>query len=150
MITGKWIDGYQKSSLKDADMIKQKVFVEEQGVAEEIVFDERDELSIHLVVYDNDEPVACGRMTKIGTQLVFGRIATLKEHRGKGYGDFVMRLLIRKAFDMGEEKQYLHSQLSAKGFYEKLGFKAYGDVYEEAGIPHISMVHEGDVGGCKK
>jgi predicted GNAT family N-acyltransferase len=45
---------------------------------------------------------------------------------------------------MGGERQVVHAQLPVRGFYEKLGFTAYGDVYEEAGIPHISMERFGD------
>ena len=40
-----------------------------------------------------------------------------------------------------------HVQLGVKGFYDKLGFKAVGDIYEEVGIEHITMVHNGDVVG---
>jgi predicted GNAT family N-acyltransferase len=49
---------------------------------------------------------------------------------------------------MGGERQIVHAQVRARGFYEKMGFIAEGDVYQDAGIPHITMVHEGDVEGC--
>jgi predicted GNAT family N-acyltransferase len=45
----------------------------------------------------------------------------------------------------------VHAQVPVRGFYEKLGFAAYGEVYEEAGIPHISMERFGDtVPLCKE
>jgi hypothetical protein len=34
----------------------------------------------------------------------------------------------------------LHAQISAQGFYERLGFTPRGEVYAEVGIPHIEMV----------
>ena len=33
----------------------------------------------------------------------------------------------------------LHAQVSAIGFYEKFGFEAFGEQYDEAGIEHQSM-----------
>jgi predicted GNAT family N-acyltransferase len=45
---------------------------------------------------------------------------------------------------MGGERQVLHAQLPVRGFYEKLGFTAFGDVFDDAGILHISMEHFGD------
>jgi predicted GNAT family N-acyltransferase len=33
----------------------------------------------------------------------------------------------------------LHAQLSAKGFYDRLGYAPEGEVFEEAGIPHLVM-----------
>ncbi|NBO42976.1 MAG: GNAT family N-acetyltransferase [Betaproteobacteria bacterium] len=33
----------------------------------------------------------------------------------------------------------LHAQCSAEGFYRRLGFKAQGDVFQDAGIDHIEM-----------
>nr|WP_255538814.1 GNAT family N-acetyltransferase [Polynucleobacter sp. Latsch14-2] len=34
----------------------------------------------------------------------------------------------------------MHAQVLAIPFYEKLGFQAYGDIYDEAGIPHRNMI----------
>ncbi len=137
-------------SLDDAYMVREAVFIKEQGVHVDLERDEHDLKAVHIVVYDGKEPVACGRVIfPDNNTATLGRIAVLKEHRGSGYGDLVVRMLIRHAFDSGYEKQYVHSQLPARGFYEKLGFKAYGDEYMEAGIMHISMVHVGDVfGSC--
>jgi predicted GNAT family N-acyltransferase len=33
----------------------------------------------------------------------------------------------------------LHAQCSAEGFYRRLGFKAHGEVFQDAGIDHIEM-----------
>ena len=149
MITGKWFDGFAKSELADINQIKNTVFVKEMGMTRDDVFDEGEFPAVHLAVYDNGKPVACGKIIKDGSRLCFGQIASLPEHRGKGYGDFVMRLLIRKAFDMGAEKQYVNVPVAVRGFFERLGFVPEGDIGEEADIHCIVMVHTGDVGGCK-
>ena len=33
----------------------------------------------------------------------------------------------------------LHAQVSARGFYERAGYAAVGEEYEEAGIRHVTM-----------
>jgi predicted GNAT family N-acyltransferase len=37
---------------------------------------------------------------------------------------------------------YLSAQVRVKGFYEKLGYKMTGDVYDDEGVPHILMYKE--------
>ena len=144
MLTAEWFSG-------DADLtaihdIRREVFIKEQGVSEADEMDGTDISAIHLLVRDDGIPVATGRMLIEDETFMLWRIAVLKNHRGKKYGDFVVRLLIRKSFEMGGVEQHLHSQVHAKGFYEKLGFKTVTDEYTEAGIPHVGMVRVGDIG----
>jgi len=148
MITAEWFAG--DGDLTGIHMIRRAVFIGEQGVSEAEEMDGTDMEAIHLLVRDNGAPVATGRIIVIDEKFYIGRVAVLKEHRGKKYGDFTMRLLIRKAYDMGGTEQHLHAQTQARGFYEKLGFTAISDEYMEANIPHVDMVRYGDVGGeCK-
>ena len=39
----------------------------------------------------------------------------------------------------GVTRAALGAQLDALGFYERLGFTAYGDVFDDAGIDHRMM-----------
>jgi predicted GNAT family N-acyltransferase len=139
--------------MKDAHQIRRSVFIEEQNVPDAIEMDGLDEDAVHLVVYEDKKPVATGRMLINDghgggdNELTIGRVAVLKEKRGRGYGGLVMRMLIRKAFEKGFTMQYIHAQVSVRGFYETLGFQAYGGAYEEAGIPHLPMRRKGDIGG---
>ena len=66
----------------------------------------------------------------------------MKEYRHKGYGDFVVRMLIDKAFTMGAKEIFVDAQLHAVDFYKTIGFRPVGDVFEEAGIEHQKMVVE--------
>ncbi len=143
MLEAKWINGYE--DLADAHMIRIKVFIDEQGISWEDEMDDKDKDAMHLVLYDDKKPVATGRVLWNNGDFVIGRVAVLKEYRGKKYGDFIMRIMIRKAFECGGTKQFIHAQTAAIGFYEKLGFAAYGDEFMEDGIPHVSMVREGDI-----
>lgn len=148
MIFGKWYDA--GDNLKDAYEIRTRVFVEEQNISKNIEFDNKDKFSNHLVVYKDDMPVATGRLLIENNKYILGRIAVLKEERGNKYGDLVLRMLIRKAFDLGADIIELHSQLSAVEFYKKLGFKVIGKPYEEASILHVNMIKDSDdIDRCK-
>lgn len=137
MIQGKYL--FYNDDLTDAFNIRKAVFQIEQGVDESTEFDNLDKNAIHVVVYEKGKAVATGRLVFEGNVFHIGRIAVLKEERGKKYGDFTVRLLIDKAFLMGAKEVILGSQLHAVDFYKKIGFIPFDKEYEEAGISHQMM-----------
>jgi acetyltransferase len=133
----KWV---KKDVSADGRYIRTVVFVDEQDVMPEEEFDGSDKYAENVVMYVEGKAVATGRII-VGNrgECLIGRIACLKEYRGNGYGTVIMKELIRRCKEKGFDTVYLHSQSRARGFYEKLGFKAFGDMYMEANILHISM-----------
>ena len=142
MITAEWIDG----DWNDAYAVRREVFIREQNVPPELEIDGSDDQATGVVVYENKKPVATGRLILENGEMTIGRVAVLKECRGQGLGDLVVRMLIRRAVETGYAKQIAHAQTHARGFYAKLGFYEVGEEYYDAGILHITMVHEGDIG----
>lgn len=126
--------------LIDAFTIRRKVFIEEQGVPEDIELDSLDQTSEHIVICDENQPIGTGRLIVEDGTFLIGRVAVLKEYRSQKIGSIVVNALKAKAFDEGANEVHLHAQKVVQGFYEKLGFKAYGEDFEEAGILHISMM----------
>ncbi|WP_375753888.1 GNAT family N-acetyltransferase [Vibrio sp. HN007] len=116
--------------------IRNTVFTKEQNVDPDIDFDGQDLHSIHAVVFVGKEAVATGRILSDGH---IGRVAVLKEHRGKQYGTLILSELERVAVTNNYKRIYLGSQLHAVNFYSKLGYTIYGEQYEEAGIQHRLM-----------
>lgn len=149
MLTLQWFFG-DKEDLAHAHHIRRVVFMEEQHVSEAEEYDGTDGACIHLVAYDQDEPVSTGRIMIKKDDFIIGRVATLKSHRGKGYASVVMEALIDACVTMGGHRKILHAQLTARTFYEKLGFTAYGDVFVDAGIDHIAMEHFGTNRQCQR
>jgi len=147
MLELKWFFG--DKGLDDAYAIRREVFVQEQNVSEADEYDGTDGACTHLVLYEDGIPIATGRIMITGNDYVIGRVAVLKAHRGKQLGFGIMQTLIEACCVMGSERQILHAQTHARGFYEKLGFAAYGEEFEEAGIPHIAMEHFGSAKCCK-
>lgn len=146
MLKAVWLNGYQ--DLSDAYYIRRKVFIEEQGVPEEDEMDNKDSLAMHLVLYDDEKPAGTARVVIDKDKFVIGRIAVLKEKRGQKYGDFIVRLAIRKIFTSGGKTQYIYAQTAAVPFYEKLGFEKFGEEYMDCGIPHFPMKRSGDIECC--
>ncbi|WEV45374.1 GNAT family N-acetyltransferase [Streptococcaceae bacterium ESL0687] len=128
----------------DALRIRNKVFVEEQGVPYSMEVDEEEPLCIHFVLYNDDqEAVATARLLpKNEKEFVLQRMAVLKEFRGQGFAKTLVEDLL--AFSKAEKfkKINLHAQLTAKGFYQTFGFEEFGQIFDEAGIDHINMAME--------
>jgi len=71
--------------------------------------------------------------------LSLGRLAVTREARGLGIGAVLVRAIEEAARARGLAAVDLHAQTHALGFYERLGYVAYGTEYMEAGIPHRPM-----------
>jgi predicted GNAT family N-acyltransferase len=98
--------------------------------------DDNDAVSIHAVAWRDGRAVGTGRLLPDGH---IGRMAVLKNWRGKGVGRELLRALMRKARERGDREVVLSSQVHAMGFYANEGFKPEGPVYLEAGIDHQDM-----------
>lgn len=79
--------------LRDAFSVRKQVFVNEQRVSAEEEYDEFEETSTHVVIYDNDVPVGAGRFRTIDGIGKMERICVLASHRKKGIGKIVMDAL---------------------------------------------------------
>ena len=124
--------------------LRRAVFIEEQGIAEAEEWDGRDGDAIHLLARDaTGAAVGTARILTDGATGKIGRVAVLQSARGTGAG----AALIRAALDRlratpGISRAKLGAQTHAIGFYEKLGFAAYGPEYDDAGIPHRDMAQD--------
>lgn len=124
----------------DAKLIREEVFIQEQGFQNE--FDEADETAISLVLYLDGTPIATGRLTKIDPATYqIGRIAVRKEYRHQKVGSYLMGFLCTKARELGAKTAIVHAQVDKRLFYERLGFREFGDgvVDEDEGVPHIYL-----------
>ncbi|WP_134681631.1 GNAT family N-acetyltransferase [Paracoccus ravus] len=124
--------------------IRHEVFVIEQAVPETEEWDGKDGEAIHLIARD-DQGTAIGtaRILFDGATGKIGRVAVLKSARGTGAGAALIRAALDELAALpGITKAKLGAQTHAIGFYEKLGFTAYGPEYDDAGIPHRDMIRE--------
>jgi predicted GNAT family N-acyltransferase len=120
--------------------LRTRVFVEEQGVPPEIEQDAADETAVHVLSRDDaGRVVATGRLLVRGSTAGIGRMAADAAVRGRGHGAAVLAELHRQAAVRGVTEIELHAQVTARRFYERAGYTAVGEEYEEAGITHITM-----------
>ena len=122
----------------DSAAIRRAVFEEEQGFEHE--FGDAVDGMVHIVLYDGDVPVAVCRIIpgKDG-ECHIGRIAVVREYRGRGIGSAVVTEAEDVARSMGFRESLLSAQVRAKGFYETLGYEAFGDEYLDEYCPHVMM-----------
>jgi predicted GNAT family N-acyltransferase len=117
--------------------VREPVFVQEQQVPLELEWDDLDPLCVHVLARDAaGHPIGTGRLTP---EHKIGRMAVLREWRGRGVGAALLQALIDEAVHHRLPAVSLHAQTSAIGFYAKHGFVPYGERFMEAGIEHQSM-----------
>ena len=134
------IKSWQEAS-QDAYLIREKVFIQEQGVPEDMELDKFDHISNHALAYEGRLCVGTGRLVRLNSHHAkIGRMAVLSAFRYRGIGKAILSRLITLAKAEGVLTLILHSQVSVIPFYEKFGFIAKGAVYDEAEISHRNMM----------
>lgn len=121
--------------------IRQRVFVEEQGVQADLERDEQDGQALHWLGWREGRAAGTARLIACDQKKArVGRVAVLPEWRSSGLGRELMEEIHRWAQARPVEQILLAAQLNVVPFYEKLGYQAEGEVFEEAGILHQRMV----------
>ena len=134
IITGGW-----EQLQKDAKLIREQVFIQEQGIAPEDEWDDLDATVLHFIVYDREQPIATARLLP---QHSVGRVAVLMPYRKQGIGKILMEHIIEYARQQNLPYLKLSAQTYVTAFYEALGFVGQGEEYLDCAIPHIDMTLE--------
>ncbi|MBW8367474.1 MAG: GNAT family N-acetyltransferase [Arenimonas sp.] len=125
------------ADLEQLRHVRETVFVAEQQVPIEEEWDELDPHCRHVIARDlQNRPIGTGRLTP---EHKIGRMAVLREWRGRGVGDALLVALIDQARTQGWTEVSLNAQVSAESFYARHGFEPYGPRFMEAGIEHQAM-----------
>jgi len=120
--------------------VREKVFVDEQGVPSELEWDEWDERCEHAVACDSKgRAIGTARLVPDGR---IGRMAVLAQWRGHGVGAALLEALVALARERSMPRVTLHAQTRAAGFYRRFGFNERGGEFLEAGIAHVEMTIE--------
>jgi predicted GNAT family N-acyltransferase len=126
--------------LKSAFDVRRKVFVEEQGISEDIELDEHDREALHIIARDGERVIGTARVLfLVPSQAKIERMAILKPFRGKGIGSKIISFLDETLRNRQINQVFLHAQYPVVGFYRSCGFKESGSPFREAGIRHIKM-----------
>lgn len=120
-ITIKQIDS--DDELADALGIRHQIFVEEQDIPVDLEHDELDSESIHIIAYHCDKAIATARLSiLIDSPAILARVAVIKEYRGEGIGQMLVRKLEEIAMEKGVHEIVLHPHDYLGKFYNDLGY----------------------------
>ena len=120
--------------------IRTGVFIDEQGFKDE--FDETDKTCSHIVLYDNETPVATCRYFEENGVYHIGRVAVIKEYRNQHSGNEIMQIAEAEILKENGKQIEVSAQVRIKDFYKKLGYKEFGNVYFDEYCEHIAMRKE--------
>ena len=116
--------------------VREPVFVVEQAVEPDFEWDEIDAVAIHLLALSNNLAIGCARII---SHRKIGRMAVLKELRGRGIGQALLQEAINVCQAHGTKTINLTAQTHAITFYKQAGFVEISGVYQDANIPHVDM-----------
>jgi len=130
--------------------VRTTVFVDEQGVPPELEMDAADDRADHVLAMRGTRPVGAARLVvepcgfagvdpAQGEVGHLGRLAVQADERGRGAGAALAHAVEDAARGRGLAVLVLAAQTHALGFYERLGYRAYGDEFDDAGLPHRMM-----------
>jgi predicted GNAT family N-acyltransferase len=125
--------------MQAACALRFEVFVDEQGVPRELELDELDPGATHLVATLDDRVIGTLRLLAHDGAAKIGRVAVRAALRRAGVGARLMERAEAIAMARGFAEVVLHAQVAVAGFYRRLGYVEEGDLFDEAGIPHIAM-----------
>lgn len=119
--------------------LRREVFVWEQKVPEEEEHDAHDLEATHFVAIAEGEVVGTLRLIVLPEHTKIGRVAVRQAFRGRGIARRMMAAAMDHARDAGQDRLYLTAQSDKLGFYESLGFVAFGPEFIDGGMPHRAM-----------
>ena len=104
---------------------------------------EKERNNMHMAAYEDDQMLGCCMLVEEDPQTVrLRQMAVVDDVQGKGIGRALMQFAENLARDRGYKRITMHARKNAVGFYEKMGFKKFGEEFMEITIPHVVMEKE--------
>ncbi|MHB8636136.1 MAG: GNAT family N-acetyltransferase [Fimbriimonadaceae bacterium] len=94
---------------------------------------------IHLGAFDEDTLVATLTLSPCADGVKMRQVAVAPERQGEGIGRQLVTFSESHAPTRGYTRIVLHARESSVAFYEKLGYCAVGETFEEVTVPHRAM-----------
>jgi predicted GNAT family N-acyltransferase len=136
------IRAHRGAAPNEAREIRRRVFVEEQRVDPHEEWDAHDEAgtkTLHFVAHEGERALGCARLRWLDDAAKIERVAVLPEARERGLGSALMEAADAAAWRRGAARLRIHAQTAVIPFYERIGWRALGPEFVEAGIPHRRM-----------
>lgn len=96
--------------------------------------------NMHMAAYEEGQVLGCCMLVQEDDKTVrLRQMAVINDVQGKGIGRALMQFAENLARDRGYKRITMHARKNAAGFYEKMGYKKFGDEFVEITIPHVVM-----------
>ena len=129
--------------LNGAHSLRLQVFVQEQGIPQELDLDDLDATAFHAVAIENNVVWGTGRLILYTPgHGVIGRMAVALPLRRHGVGGKILTFLEKQACSQRVRRVTLHAQSYVKEFYARHGYCEEDKPFMEAGILHVQMFKE--------
>lgn len=127
---------------KQGLLVREELFFKGFPNASELLNDDNEEESIHLVAIHNKEIIGTGRLTIVDDMAIISQMTVLPNWQREKVGSKLLRLLLDKAQMLDCTIIELSARITALGFYKKYKFTTKGDVYssKKTRIPHQKMI----------
>lgn len=122
--------------LHDIFHLRDIVFVVGQKITAVSEIDGEDPNCAHAMLREGDILVGTARIFAHQNPIVVGRVAIHTDFQRRGLGTILMQGVQSW---IGQRPAELHAQAHLEDWYTELGWVRYGDVFEEAEIPHVHM-----------
>lgn len=122
---------------QEAKDIRVEVFMKEQGFENE--FDDIDDISFHIVVFDEEKPIGTCRFFKENNHYTIGRVAVLKGYRNQHIGNVLLERAEKEIKKLNGDLIVVHAQVRVSPFYENQGYIQFGQIDDDEGVPHMWM-----------
>ncbi|MFW5706163.1 MAG: GNAT family N-acetyltransferase [Bacteroidota bacterium] len=118
--------------------IRKTVFIDEQRVPVELEVENEEQATYYLMLL-HGKAIGTARRRDTAKGIKLERFAVLPGYRNKAYGTSMLEEVLED-LRQSDRPVYLHSQINAVKYYERQGFVRQGEIFEEAGILHYTMV----------
>lgn len=121
----------------EAFRLRRAVFITEQNVPADEEYDADDLTATHVVAVGGGEVRGTLRIIRADGYVKIGRVVVSKDARGMGVASAMIGFAM--ALQPEGARFYLTAQTDKTALYEKFGFRSFGDVFDDGGMPHIAM-----------
>ena len=106
--------------------------------------DDEDRDSFHLLMKDEKRLIAYSRFYLDGSERWhIGRVVVRSEQRGKGHARHMMKTILDHIHSSQNNHPIeLSAQVYLESFYRSISFEPVGNMYLDAGLPHIRMLYQ--------
>lgn len=124
--------------------LRGEVFVVGQRICAVPEVDEHDPFAYHVMCWAGNELIGAARLLggDAGQVIQVGRVAVGQPHTRKGTGTRMMRAIQNWISGVEGRTGRMHAQAYLVPWYEKLGWRAVGERFVEAGIDHQTMLYD--------